>query len=495
MGLIGRFFNKAPISEKNKDDTDNFGFIRPDLQGKQAVYPAWFFSATYGQPRGIDINELRTFSKSSWVQMVLTTIKKEVSNIPWEVVNADEEDKTDYSEQIKTVTDFLNNINLNNDTIEDINSELVTDIGEIDAGVLNLVYSNDSYEMGKYPIYDATGKIVGGYPMPILKEFGKRQLVAVKTADGGSMLKQVDLHKNILGYYQYSFKSPVQNPTPFQREEIVYLSLNKRPYSIYGFSPIESVQQVLELLIQGTRWNKDFFKNGAIPDILVSLPKLDTEELKKLRRIWDNQFKGKPHPVGFINWAIDQVVKLNNTNKDMEWLEGQKWYYHLVFACCGVSPSEAGFFESSNQATDENQSRVTIRNAVKPYMKILERAINQRIIKEILQEENPKIKFKYFPKDHAEEKIEFEQNMKKLENGVMTINEYRALEGKDSVEWGDEPLRRPIDLNQLVPNANNPQQKNKPDSKEIDGKKYIKFTKAFEDYMNGKSTNSEPIKQ
>ena len=491
---ISSYGKKVSSSTSTVFDVFRAGPTNENL-GKQAIYPQWFFSARLGQPRNLNTTEIRTFSKSCWVQMVLNTIKKEVSNITHEIVKVDDDDETDYTEEITKINDFFDNINPNKQTIDDINSEVITDIGEIDAGVWNLIYTVDSYTMDLLPIYDSFGRQTGTLPYPMLKPFGQREVAAVKSTDGASFLKQVDIHKNILMYYQYSFKNPQANPTPFEREEIIYFMMNKRSYSTYGFSPVQSIQQVLELLIQGTRWNKDFFKNNAIPDFLVSVPKVPPNDLKKLKRIWNNNFKAKPHPVGFVNYEIGHFMKLSQNNRDMEWLDGQKWYYHLVFGAFGVSPSEAGFFESSNQATDENQARVTVRNAIKPHLKMLEQAINSRLIPEILQQEKPGIMFKFFPKDHVEEKVEFDQNMQMLNNGVITINEYRKQQGKETVEWGDEPLRRPIDKDFMFntfpgsgsKNETDPEDDPKdPKAEKEEETKRLNFTKSFEVYMENK---------
>ena len=117
------------------------------------------------------------------------------------------------------------------------------------------------------------------------------------------------------------------------------------------------------------------------------------------------KYKGKTHPVGFINWAIDAFHKLADSIRDIEWLDGQQWSFKIVFAVFGVSPTEAGFFENSNKSNDEGQERVTIRNALKPYLKVFETAITSRIITEILQREDHGLKFKYKPRDHTLEKI------------------------------------------------------------------------------------------
>lgn len=458
--------------------------------GREAIYPQWFFSSRLGQPRQVDTQKIRNLSQSAWVQMVLSTFKKQVYNTDWDILPVDpDEDKKSRQADIDKVKDFLMNINQNQQTIDDVNSETITDIAEIDAGCWNIVYTVDSYDVGQVPLYDAWGQVIGSVDGLILKPLGQREISAVKTVDGASMLKQVSIHKNLLNYWQYSFKHPRQNPTRFEVDEIVYNIMNNKSYSVYGFSPVQAIQQVLELLIQGTRYNKDLYTNNAIPDLLVSLPKLPADQLKKIKRLWNNQYKGKPHQVGFINWAIDQFHKLADNNRDLEWLDGQKWYFKIVFAVFGVSPTEAGFFENSNKSNDEGQERVTVRNAVKPYFKKLEQAVTKRLITEILQREDHGLKFEYMPKDHTLEKIEFEQDMQELDHDALTINEYRQKKGRDAVEWGDKPVEKPSPFGGDSPFGNPKKPDNNPKLEDLDSKqqKALKkelYKKEFEGFLD-----------
>lgn len=481
--LLSAVGKHTQLSGKDDDSISISGvsFSQDELDGKQAIFPQWFFSARLGQPRQVDTQKIRTYAKSVWVQMVLNTFKKQIYSLDWEIVPIDDKDETDYSEKIKIVTDFLNNINKNGDMVNDLDSEIITDLGEIDAATYNYVFSGDSYDIGPVPIYDYAGNITAYETGLVLKEFGKRTLTQVKTADGGSFLKQIDIHKDLLRYYQYSFKHPRQNPTSFDKAEISYLMLNRKSYSVYGYSPVQALQQVLELLIQGTRYNKDIFKNNAIPDLLVSIPKLSVDNLAKLKRLWNNEYKGKPHQIGFINFPIENVHKLAESNRDLEWLDGQKWYFKLVFAVFGVSPTEAGFFENSNKGNDEGQERVTVRNALRPYLKPMERDHTTRMIPEILQEEKPGIMFRYKLVDSVKEKTEFDQNVKEMELGSMTINEFRKMKGKDPVDWGDEPIKQSNPFGDNMFGDNN---KDNPNQNGDD--KQNKYKKSFERFLNDK---------
>ena len=130
-------------------------------EDREAIFPQWFFSSRLGQPRRVDTLKLRELSRSPWIQMVITTFKKQIQTIPWKINVVDEEDESDHDADIKKIMEFMENVNDNQQTIDDINAESITDIAEIDAGVFNYVYTADSYTLGDIPVYNAWGQITG----------------------------------------------------------------------------------------------------------------------------------------------------------------------------------------------------------------------------------------------------------------------------------------------------------------------------------------------
>lgn len=458
---------------------------------KLPIYPQWYMSARLGQPRiNFNLTELRAFSKSSWVQMVQSSIKKTIQKTGYKIVLKDEDDSddniTNYSEDVKKINDFLEVINVNNEDINDLITASVSDITEIDAGAWVKIYSEDSYTKGMIDHVDATGQVVQRREELLLKPYGQRRLLQVMDTDGGMFFKNVDIFKRLNGYYQYSFRHPASSPRYFSNDEICYFIMNRRADSVYGFSPVQSVQQEIEVLMQSTRYNKEFFKNNAIPDGLLAVKNASTESLKKIKTDWKKEFKGKAHKFGFLKADAAELIQFSRNLKDMEWLEGQKWYFHLIFASFGLSPAEAGFYEDSNRSTQEGQERVSIKNAIEPYYDLFERKINREIIPEILQKPDIKVKFKFFTEDKQAEQSLFDQQMEELKNDALTINEYRSDKGKDPVKWGDKP-KQPTPFggfgNPEDPNQDPNQDPNKPvDPKEEEKNK--RFRKNFEVYLN-----------
>jgi len=401
------------------------------------IYAPWMYSAIFGQARGIDINTLRSFASSSWVQMVTRAIIKAVEQTPWEIVTIDpDDDIKNYESDVKKIKEFFRKVNRDKENIMDIWKVVLKDILEIDAGTI------------------AKGRNGNG----VLKELWSR--------DASTFVIQRSIYGPLIRYWQYSFRQPNAIPIPFEPEDLIYSMENKSSYSAYGFSPLQSVQQVVDLLIQSTRYNREYYKNNAIPNALLSLPNADQGQISKFKANWLSEVKGKAHKFMFHNVPDLKIDVLNANNKDMEWLDGQKWYMHLVFGIYGASPVESGFFEDVNRSSGGGQERINVRNAVKPRLKLLENDNNKHIIPDLLGQEFPKVKFKFMPKDHEAEKIQEENDIKAIEAGALTINEYRAQKGLQPVEWGDEPPQKMsfnLDSNKFPTNS--------PPPKEGDSKK------------------------
>jgi len=417
------------------------------------ILPSWFWTTKLGKPRGINVMELRQYAKSCWVQMVVSTILKQIMTIEWNIVVNDDEDETDYSEDIDKIKTLLNQPNVNGDDFWDVFGPYIRDVLELDSGTI------------------FKGRNSSG------------ELVQLFTYDGSKFLFDVDKYGIINGYWQYSFLHPDGAPKYFEKNEIIYGQINRLNENFpYGWSPLQSIQQEVEVLIQSTRYNKEFFKNNAVPDGIVTVP-MEDDQMRRFQNQWEQNIKGKPHKFTFLNVPEAKFTILGQNNKDMEWLEGQKWYFHTIFGRYGLSPQEVGFYESSNRSTGESQERVTVKNAIKPYLNLISDNINRDIIYELVGHD--KLKFKWVLIDDVAEKIEHEQTMDKLAGKVYTINEVRRKEGLEPVEWGDAPVQ------EINPVSNNNSEGGK-DKVSDDRNESVKddtrklYSKLFSKYLNDK---------
>ncbi|MCK5160390.1 MAG: phage portal protein, partial [Candidatus Aureabacteria bacterium] len=266
-------------------------------------------------------------------------------------------------------------------------------------------------------------------------------LVEVFARDGASFLKDTDQHGLVHGFWQYAYKFPHGKPIPFSPREIIYAMLHPLSYTCYGKCPLQTIQDVLDTLVNSVLHNKQFFSRNMVPPGLISVMGMSKDNFGAFKSYFNKEVRGKPHTIPLLNPGIGgkvEWVSFIPSPRDLQFLDTQKWYVRLVLAAFGVTPSEVGLTEDTNRATAEEQSYVYKRRSIKPMIRRLEYYINLGIVAELGIEG---VKFAFTPAIDSHERTRLTSiYVQEITTGLRTINEIREDElDKEKVEWGDDP--------------------------------------------------------
>lgn len=391
--------------------------------GRKAVLTEYFWQPIRGQPRRVDTNELRQFAQTYWVNACVKTLVDEISTLDWDVIPKDEYEYEWVKTEIETVKKFLMKPNKNSEGFQDILKPFLKDVLEIDAGVWVKVFTLDSYD------FDMIEPKSGA---PMLKPKGQRKMTEVYARDGASFLKEIDKFGFLKGYWQYSYQIPA-HPMWFNEEEIVYTMESPRSMSCYGYARTQAVLDIVKSLHYSTLYNKRFFEESPIPDGALSLLDTNEVEMTDFMNYWNTEFKAQPHKVAILNKDV-KWQPFNITNRELEFLETQKWYMNMIVSEYGLSMEELGITEDSNRATSATQAELVKRRGIRPFLKVIENAINRGILPEFDFEG---IEFTFIYDDPAEKKAKLDNWKLELDMGVKTINEVRNELGLEPIEGGD----------------------------------------------------------
>ena len=372
---------------------------------RKGVLTEWYYRAPYGQPRGVNLTEIRELARSPWVSMCINTIVNEVTSIDFRVVPKKETSTAE--RHAEEVNEFLAAPNANDESFKQILRAVSRDVLEVDAGVIEKVFNK------------------------------KGDMVELYARDGASFLVDVDQNGMVTGYYQYSYAQPGLY-RKFDVKEIVYIVEHPRSYSPYGYSHVQALADIIKTLIYSISWNLTFFKENAIPSGILSILDISETEREYFEEYWNTKLKGKPHKLPILNKEV-KWQPFTFTPEDLRFLESQEWYLKLVMATFGVTPNEMGFTETVNKATSESQSKIFRRKAIRPLIDLLEYHINLEIIPEFGYSD---IQFKFIPATDLDEEIAKRRVWETdIKYGIRTPNEIRAELGLDPVPWGDAPLQ------------------------------------------------------
>lgn len=341
------------------------GFFEPPAglrDGRLAGLPKgivtdWLFRPAYGQPRNIDVIELRTVTQSYWVRVCMNTIMDVATSTAWNIVPKHPDRSPGPEFERECLLEFFHDPNANKENFNSIRRQYIHDILEADSGTLELVYNEPG-----------------------------TNLLEIYARDGISFLKDIDQHGRLLGYWQYSFYGVGRKPVWFEPREVVYISRYPRSFNPYGFSPAQAILDIVRYLIYTTRYHARFAEEGAIPHGFMIFPGATEEEMKRMRNEWRQAMAGKQwktpmfgSPMGTEPKWIQMMV----SNKDMQILDQQQWFARLVQSIFNVTPSELGFTENINRATSEEQAAIFFRKGLFPLLQLEMYHINREIVPHI----------------------------------------------------------------------------------------------------------------
>ena len=445
---------------------DTFAGIEATISdiGRRALLPEWYFAAPFGQPRGVNIMRVRELAETTFVNMCVTTIVDEFAAVPWDIVPKDGVDLSDkVQSQIDEVKEFLMKPNHNKETLSDLKRQWGRDVLVVDAGVLVKVFDDKSYE-GEYlkpekkyakeekkikvskNVYYKDGPKEGRFKKKEvmeksfhpLKELGSRTLIELYCRDGSTFLADGDYTGFVHRYYQYVFKIPRREPTIFDRDEIVYSMKNPRSYSFYGWSAVQSLEDIVQTLKSWVLHHEGSFKEKGQPPGIVSILDISKVELERLREYWKKEIKGKPHKLAIIGRDA-KFTSTQVTGRDMEMLATMQWFMKYVMAMYNLNIPILSLSGQAPKAGTEALIQREKTKAILPLMQLFQHEMNAEVLPEFGYED---IEFKFLAYDLEEDERKRKMQIADVDSGILTINEVRTEDrGKDPVPWGDEPMK------------------------------------------------------
>jgi HK97 family phage portal protein len=246
-----------------------------------------------------------------------------------------------------------------------------------------------------------------------------REVIGIQPLDPRYLTIVADEFGNIYGYL-YRVRGNYQS---FEKDDVVADKMDSDPDNeIYGFSIMHSLVVDIMADDEASKANLWVFRNNMIPAQLIVLePNISENEAKwaienmKAMFSWGaNKWKA-----GIIKW-IKEIIKIQNTAEDMQYLDLRKFTTEKICSAFGVPKVMLGLSEWVNYSNANIMYKEFIQNTIKPE----EYAIAE-MMTEIIKEQYPDYHIQFIDAhiDDIEQKITM--YIKALENWMMTLDEVR----------------------------------------------------------------------
>ena len=355
----------------------------------------------------------RMYLRNEWVRACVDKITKAVAKADLVATpNRPEDTKNEQTKyHIEEIQKLMDDPNSGVGSFEDIKREVLRDILVYDSGAMEIVYDDK----------DVPAEI---YSLP-----GDRIRLNVdshgnfKDDETAFLLKTKDSTKNDDEY--------------FARKEVVYFVSNPKSGSVYGLSPLESLYYAVLNDLNASKYNADFFKNNAEASGILGLEGMTFTDLLKFRNYWNRDIKNQPHKLAIVN-GKPSWIPMNMTNRDMQFLEYQKWLLCKIMAVYGMQPVVLGVIDpTTGKLNSEQQLESFSEETVKPLIKLLCYQLTKVLVQQGFGFDDVKIDFE--SPDTRDEMSNTTIATTLTGAGIISVNEARKMYlGLNPIEGGDK---------------------------------------------------------
>lgn len=209
---------------------------------------------------------------------------------------------------------------------------------------------------------------------------------------------------------------------------------------LMGRSPVRVLREAMGYTRALERFGSAFFANGSTHGGWLVSPQADIsdEEIKRLRESIESTARGpsKAFRLGVLWGGLKFEPLTGMPLEDAQFLESQKFMRSVLCGAFGVPPHMIGDLERATFSNIENESLRWLRDGLEPYLSNWEAAIRRDCL-------GPRAFGRYYPRFIRQAMVrgDLESRSKALatmrQNGVISANEWRALEELDPISEAD----------------------------------------------------------
>lgn len=233
----------------------------------------------------------------------------------------------------------------------------------------------------------------------------------------------------------------------FTKNEIVHIKGLSLPGSVKGISPLEKQRLSTTLAKTAENFGNEYFENGIHMSGVIETPsdaKVDVEEAKRIVEQFSNRHTGGKHAVGMLTGGATWKP-ITVTPEQAQFLETRKFnkidiaLFYKIPAYM-VDPTVTSSWGSGIA----EQNLAFLQRTLMPYIVKIEQAFSLYVLNG-----QQYLKFNTRALTRGRQTEEMDLLVKASNNGLMTVNEARALMDMEPVEGGDQ-IFMPVNISPLA---------------------------------------------
>lgn len=351
-------------------------------------------------------NQIRQFSKNSIVRRAISLVIDGVVKLPWEIVNEDPNDKTDYTQQKLAFANVIKYPNLVHD-YEKFVRLVLEDTLAGDCGCFEKrMGGNPQHPMYLYP--------VNGFSMGVVYPYEFSDVNAARYSQRQA------------GETKY-----------FTASQISYVQKNCFSDSPFGLGAVAACLVYIDYLLN-TQDYANTVGSNAMSKFMINLKGVQPDQLEKYRTYIEEEIMGT-NKTPIVSGEGIESIQTGAINDDSVFAGWQQLLMAIIAISFSLPPEKLGIDKSNDRSTVAEKDTSVLEEAVKPYANLLATEFNR-----IGQQMGfYGLKFQYiYEQTEDQKKKKSDRIVQEFTDGLLTENEAREKLGyaKRESEYSDVTL-------------------------------------------------------
>lgn len=327
---------------------------------------------------------LRNFSKNAIVRTAINLVKEGVLKRPWRIVSIGD---NEYKEYTDIVTKIINNPNKDDD------------YDSFFGAILEDSIVGDCMAFEK-------ARAGGGRPLFLFP------------IDGMTI-------KMVVNNDNYKYAQEINGKDKyFTSDEIAYIKRVNRTDSPFGLGVLETAFNYINALTNTFEYSSEVASN-ALPKYVLNIGKEAGQKLEEYRIYFMNECMGE-NTVPIISSDGVQSAQISPISEDATFIKYQSFLIAIISYCFGVPAELLGIEKANDRSTSQDTYNELLEYGVKPYCRLIEKAINKHVIGELGL--GKYIRFEFIYEQTLEEKQKMTDIVtKQFMSDLISINEARKM--------------------------------------------------------------------
>jgi len=203
---------------------------------------------------------------------------------------------------------------------------------------------------------------------------------------------------------------------------------------IRGETPVQNCKETIAMEIAAEKFGAATFGSGAIPNVVLRHPShfKDADAVERFRESWNKAFKKKRGTAVLEDGMEVEAMQMNN--EESQFIETRKLQRSIIAGAWGVPPHIVGDLERATFSNIEEQTLNMLVGTLQPYIECILSAVSRDLISPSDIGSGVFASFDTKARVKGDMKTRSESLAIQRQNGIISANEWRAMEGLDARE-------------------------------------------------------------